>query len=99
MFIKSTGTLIFLANLFMVEVEKIYKNVFPGEMFFYVDDSLCFTDNDVGLHEKFSYLVKTLNSRITKLENKKISLLSNPQSILPKEYSVDNLTVKCHDPD
>lgn len=89
----------FFGNIYMTLIKDLYEELFPGEMFFYVDDSLCFTDNDVGLHEKFSYLVKTLNSRITKLENKKISLLSNPQSILPKEYSVDNLTVKCHDPD
>ncbi|MBD5462198.1 MAG: hypothetical protein HDR24_03940 [Lachnospiraceae bacterium] len=54
----------FLANLFMVEVEKIYKNVLPGEMVFYVDDSAVFT-NEIRDVEDFEHKIKTINENIS----------------------------------
>lgn len=54
----------FLANLFMVEVEKIYKDVLPGEMVFYVDDSAVFT-NEIRDVEDFEQKIKTINENIS----------------------------------
>lgn len=59
----------FLANLFMVEVEKIYKNVLPGEMIFYVDDSAIFT-NDIIDVEDFGQKIVTINEDISEWMNK-----------------------------
>lgn len=54
----------FLANLFMVEVEKFYKKVLPGEMVFYVDDSAVFT-NEIKDVEDFGQKIKDVNEKIT----------------------------------
>lgn len=54
----------FLANLFMVEVEKIYKSVLPGEMLFYVDDSVIFT-NDIYNVEDFNNKIESINKKIS----------------------------------
>ncbi len=54
----------FLANLLMVEVEKVYKNVLPGEMVFYVDDSAVFT-NEIKDVEDFGQKIKDVNEKIT----------------------------------
>ena len=54
----------FLANLFMVEVEKFYKNILPGEMVFYVDDSAVFT-NAIKDVEDFGQKIKAVNETIT----------------------------------
>lgn len=54
----------FLANLFMVEVEKIYKNILPGEMVFYVDDSAIYTNKIINV-EDFEQKIKTINETIT----------------------------------
>ncbi len=53
----------FLANLFMVEIEKIYKKIIPGEMVFYVDDSAIFT-NSVTDIEDFGNKIKAINLEI-----------------------------------
>lgn len=55
----------FLANLFMVEVEKIYKKVLPGEMVFYVDDSAVFT-NEIKDVTDFENKIKTINNDIAR---------------------------------
>ena len=54
----------FLANLLMVQVEKFYKNIFPGEMVFYVDDSAVFTNEIIDI-EDFEQKIKTVNETIT----------------------------------
>jgi len=54
----------FLANLLMVEVEKFYKNILPGEMVFYVDDSAVFT-NEILNVEDFGQKIKAVNETIT----------------------------------
>lgn len=54
----------FLANLLMVQVEKFYKNIFPGEMVFYVDDSAVFT-NEIRDVEDFEQKIKSVNEIIT----------------------------------
>mgnify|MGYP004602986457 CR=1 FL=1 len=54
----------FLANLLMVEIEKFYKNILPGEMVFYVDDSAVFTNEIVDV-EDFGQKIKEINESIT----------------------------------
>lgn len=54
----------FLANLLMVEVEKFYKNILPGEMVFYVDDSAVFTNEIIDV-EDFGQKIKAVNEIIT----------------------------------
>lgn len=54
----------FLANLLMVEVEKFYKNILPGEMVFYVDDSAVFTNEIIDV-EDFGQKIKAVNEAIT----------------------------------
>lgn len=53
----------FLANLLMVEVEKFYKNILPGEMVFYVDDSAVFTNEIIDV-EDFGQKIKAVNETI-----------------------------------
>lgn len=71
----------FLANLFMVEVEKIYKKILPGEMVFYVDDSAVFT-NEVKNIEDFGEKIKKINNDISEWMNK---LYSEEQKFLSAE--------------
>lgn len=53
----------FLANLFMINVEEIYKDVLPGEMLFYVDDSAIFT-NAIHSIEDFTKKIEDINEKI-----------------------------------
>lgn len=55
----------FLANLFMVKMEKIYKKILPGEMIFYVDDSAIFT-NAIKNIDDFWKKIETINQNISK---------------------------------
>lgn len=61
----------------MVEVEKFYKKVLPGEMVFYVDDSAVFT-NEIKDVEDFGQKIKDVNEKITvwmnELYEKRINL-------------------------
>lgn len=54
----------FLANLFMVEIEKIYRTVLPGKMVFYVDDSIIFT-NAIKDIDDFEEKIKKINTSIS----------------------------------
>lgn len=71
----------FLANLFMVEVEKFYKNVLPGEMLFYVDDSVVFT-NEIRDVEDFEQKIKTINEKISAWMNE---LYEKKNEFIPSE--------------
>lgn len=90
----------FLANLFMVEVEKIYKNILPGEMIFYVDDSAIFT-NEIKDIEDFERKIKTINSNISawmnSLYEKKNEFLSSEQIAFVAE-KVDLYGINIHPP-
>lgn len=59
----------FFANLLMIEVEKQYKKVFPNsKIFFYVDDSVIFT-NDISDEKDLSQCISSLNESIQKWQN------------------------------
>lgn len=58
----------FLANLFMVNLQEIYKEVIPGEMLFYVDDSAIFT-NEVKNVDDFAEKIVLINNKIKEWMN------------------------------
>lgn len=59
----------FLANLLMIKIEEKYKEEFPNsEMFFYVDDSVIFT-NDILDENDFGIKIKNLNKSINNWQN------------------------------
>lgn len=59
----------FFANIFMKRIDKIYMNVFKGKAFYYVDDSVLFTnnvDNINDFHSKLTDLNTLLNNCLDK---------------------------------
>lgn len=75
----------FLGNIFMILIKDEYEKIFPGDMFFYVDDSVIFT-NDIGVkdnEESFNDSIKTLNMELKKLN----TVESNFD--LPEDYDFD----------
>lgn len=90
----------FLANLFMVEVDKFYKNVLPGEMVFYVDDSAIFT-NEIKDIEDFGQKIKTINENISKwmdnLYDQSNDLISTELRSFVAE-NIDLYGIKIHPP-
>lgn len=90
----------FLANLLMVEIEKFYKNILPGEMVFYVDDSAVFTNKIVDV-EDFGQKIKEINKSITawmdglyKSENQFIS----PELLSFVDEKLDLYGISIHPP-
>ena len=77
----------FLANLFMLVVKDQYNSVFPGEMLFYVDDSVIFTNGANGSldEETFKDAIAKLNASIRRQEEALLQLYSTEQ-ILPNNY-------------
>ena len=56
----------FFANLLMIRIEKIYKKAFPkSEMFFYVDDSVIFT-NEIKCEADLRDKIREINCEIKK---------------------------------
>lgn len=55
----------YFANIMMIAIKQVYQEKFPGEMLFYVDDSVIFTDSMNG----FNSQIESLNSIIELLEN------------------------------
>lgn len=75
----------FLANIFMLIIKDIYLKRFDGDMFFYVDDSVIFTNGVNGkLNSKiFERAINNLNFDIMDREE---SLLKDKPSIFPRNY-------------
>ena len=91
----------FLANLFMVEVEKKYKEIIPGEMFFYVDDSVIFTKEikDVDdLKSKIEILNVLISAWMDELYHKNVGCLSQDY-ILSVEKIYELFHIKIHELD
>ena len=76
----------FFANLFMILVRKEYEKVFPGEMFFYVDDSVIFTNGNKNVMDDLTFenSIELLN-----LSLKQLNDISNIKCELPKDYNFD----------
>lgn len=65
----------FMANIFMLLIKDKYKEVFPGEMLFYVDDSVIFTNGKEGIihNSMFILAIKELNKKIRNTEKHMLS--------------------------
>lgn len=90
----------FLANLFMVEVEKFYKEILSGEMVFYVDDSAVFT-NAITDVEDFGQKIKSINEAImawmNELYNNEDRLISSELRLFVAE-KIDSYVISIHSP-
>lgn len=89
----------FMANIFMLMVQEIYKTFFPGKMLFYVDDSVIFTNGIQGeiTPVTFAESVDSINYSINSNEE---YLLDNNKNkgILPVDYcyAKNDYGVKVH---
>lgn len=81
----------FMANIFMLIIRDIYKKIFPGEMLFYVDDSVLFTNGEIGKLDEviFEKNIDKINKSISGAEND-ILKLNLCQTLLPSDYSYSN---------
>lgn len=88
----------FLGNLMMLAIRDIYKTVFPGEMLFYVDDSVIFTNNLENNNEDFDVKINEINEHILKIEDQYRSLCKD-KSVYPKNYTYqcDDYGIRVHD--
>lgn len=87
----------FFANLFMILVKEKYNSVFPGEMFFYVDDSVIFTNGNKGFinDETFSTDIEKLNNSFKEIDKK----YKSNDLIIPKKYNYKDCDyeIRVHD--
>lgn len=77
----------FLANLFMIILEKLYTKYIPGEMLFYVDDSVVFTNSQNSITD-FDSVISAINEELNKLVNEfyKIDNFSSSVKNFVEEY-------------
>lgn len=90
----------FLANLFMLLVQKEYEKIFPGRMVFYVDDSVIFTNGTKGFLDRseFAECISALNNNICAVENQLLEETSRGLN-LPEDYPYtdEDFGVEVHD--
>lgn len=63
----------FLGNVYMLVISRIFEEVFPGVSYFYVDDSVIFTNAASKVKEEFHKKLEEINSKIKQEENKYIA--------------------------
>lgn len=73
----------FFANLFMLKVKEIYDECFPGKKFFYVDDSVIFT-NGIENVEKANEKIEEINKKINKYMD---SIYNHPNNLTWRELN------------
>lgn len=56
----------FFGNIAMIPISKEFDKIFPGKSFYYVDDSVIYTNSDNASPEKFREALKKLNENILK---------------------------------
>lgn len=90
----------FLANLFMLLVQKEYEQIFPGNMVFYVDDSVIFTNGVNGFLDQteFADCIIALNQNIRGMETQLLSEAGHNLR-LPEDYLyiAEDFGVEVHD--
>lgn len=90
----------FLANLYMLLVKKQYEKIFPGEMVFYVDDSVIFTNglNNFLNETEFKDCIAKLNENIF-IKEKQLLNSNNYTLQLPKDYTYqdDDFGISVHE--
>lgn len=80
----------FFGNIAMIPISKEFDKIFPGKSFYYVDDSVIYTNSDNASPEKFRESLKELNSNISEqisnyTENKICSKSSIDYKVLVHE--------------
>lgn len=90
----------FMANIYMLMVQQIYKTFFPGQMLFYVDDSVIFTNGTEGEinFEAFTDYVDNINKSISANECELLENGNKDNWILPQDYCYEknDYGVKVH---
>ena len=79
----------FFANLFMLQIKEIYNEKFSGASFFYVDDSICFTN--IELTDNIFYkIIDDINEEIVKFEKtyNKLTFLINDYNYKDQDFGV-----------
>lgn len=56
----------FFGNIAMIPISKEFDKIFTGKSFYYVDDSVIYTNSDKASPEKFRESLKELNNNISK---------------------------------
>ena len=75
----------FFGNIYMISVSKIFKEKFPGKSYFYVDDSVLFTNYVLEEAEQFKDQLKEINNCLQKDAEEKIkNHKEDNHSIYPK---------------
>ncbi len=82
----------FYGNICMAEIAEITKKYFEGEAFYYVDDTVIYTNDEAGNLKNFIDTIKKLNIKVNKHIEDKI----NPEC---REYNYLEYNVLFHEKD
>ena len=82
----------FLANLLMTRIQAIYQTELPGEMLFYVDDSVIFT-NSIKKQADLDEKIERINEKLKILSCD----LQPGVDRFKQEYSQDSFVISVHD--
>lgn len=89
----------FFANIIMVKIKNIYQSIFPGEMLFYVDDSVIYTNGKEGLIDAlvFQRSIFEINEAI---EHEFEAYLNLTNELFPQDwcYTLKQFTIRVHSP-
>lgn len=88
----------FMANFFMLLVQKEFAKVFPGKMLFYVDDSVIFTNEELtkeGFRESIDKLNVNLHAMEEGIRRENRQLVFYPQDYC---YGSKDYGVRVHEP-
>lgn len=92
----------FMANVFMLLIKDTYAKALPGDMLFYVDDSVIYTNGQEGElnKENFVRIIEKINQSISEYEKQLlIEHAQQEDKIFPfnYQYSTNDFGVKVHD--
>lgn len=62
---------LFFGNLAMIAISKVIAQVFPGDAYYYVDDSVIFSKESFDDDEHFTSLIKKVNEKLSEIFSKK----------------------------
>lgn len=90
----------FFANLFMVEVSNIYRNIFCGRQLFYVDDSVIFSNKEITKNNgnEFGNLIQKAEDAINKFVEDEIKNQTIKNNIVTELSNNNEFTIKIHNP-
>lgn len=72
----------FFANIFMIEVAQAYTKVFNGDNYFYVDDSVIFTNEAIESDEDFREKIEQIELSINTVMNEYVKKCKNDNTVL-----------------